>query len=90
MSSVNCLCFPPSPKKKKKRKSKAPTDVEEDEEPAETLPIDEILDVLIGFLEAGTSYSKAVATLVFGFVAAEVGESGLALILTVSVFLIFN
>ncbi len=67
---------------KKNRKSNVTVEVSD---PDTHLPIDEIVDVLIGLLENATAYSRAVAIICFEAVTPEIRQSTMDLILTVSV-----
>lgn len=75
--------FPAEVKKSKKsRKSMGEDKGKEKELPA---PIDVLADTVIGFLEKGTAYMRAVANQVFSLLSGAVQESTIDLILTVSV-----
>ncbi|KAI0654742.1 DNA polymerase phi-domain-containing protein [Cubamyces menziesii] len=72
--------FPAESKKgKKSRKSMGEDKGKEKELPA---PIDVLVDAVIGFLEKGTAYMRAVANQVFALLSGAVQESTIDLILT--------
>ncbi|KAI0668533.1 DNA polymerase phi-domain-containing protein [Trametes maxima] len=72
--------FPAESKKgKKSRKSMGEDKGKEKELPA---PIDVLVDTVIGFLEKGTAYMRAVANQVFSLLSSSVQESTIDLILT--------
>ncbi|KAI0350071.1 hypothetical protein OH77DRAFT_1100919 [Trametes cingulata] len=81
----NCIdgasrMFPAESKKSKKsRKSMGEDKGKEKELPA---PIDVLVDTVIGFLEKGTAYMRAVANQVFSHLSSQVQESTIDLILT--------
>ncbi|KAI0373319.1 hypothetical protein BV20DRAFT_963165 [Pilatotrama ljubarskyi] len=81
----NCIdgasrMFPAESKKgKKSRKSMGEDKGKEKELPA---PIDVLVDTVIGFLEKGTAYMRAVANQVFSLLSSQVQESTIDLILT--------
>lgn len=72
--------LPPEKSRSKKRKSNVTL---ETSDPETHQPIDEIVDVLIGLLENGTAYSRAVAIVCFEAVTPEIQRSTMDLILTV-------
>ena len=80
--------FWPSKSKKSKKKGKEKEnskikEVEGDEE-EEIEPIDLLADVIIGFLEASTSYLRTIANQAFGYLAAMAKESTIDLLVSVS------
>jgi hypothetical protein len=48
-------------------------------------PIDEIVDILIGFLESPTSFSRTIATFVFAHLTSEIGPTTVDFILKVCI-----
>lgn len=76
--------FPAEAKKGKKgrKSSGAPAEEKGKEEVPE--PVDVLVDTVIGFLEKGTAYVRAVANQVFALLAGAVQASTIDLILTVS------
>jgi DNA polymerase phi len=57
------------------------TDIDSDD----VFPIDEIVDVLIGFLESSTAFSKAIATFAFSHLTSEIRRSTVNFILKVRI-----
>ena len=84
IASVERLFAPPPDAKENKKKKKRSSLPSAEAEREETLPIDEIIDVQIGFLEASSTYSRAIATTSFSFLTGEVRRSTIDHILTVS------
>ena len=86
----NCLdgasrMFPAEAKKGKKgRKSSGAPAEEKGKEKEVPEPVDVLVDTVIGFLEKGTAYVRAVANQVFALLAGAVQASTIDLILTVS------
>ncbi|KAF9505605.1 hypothetical protein BS47DRAFT_1400276 [Hydnum rufescens UP504] len=81
VSSVERLFTPPDSKEeKKKKRSSVPSG--EIEREAATAPIDEIIDIHIGFLEARSAYSRTIAKTSFSFLTGEVQRSTVDHILT--------
>lgn len=93
MASVERLLPPPvsatSKDKKKSKKARVSEvnamDVDKPADQEETAPIDEIVDVLIGFLESSTPFSKSVATYAFGNLTGRVLPTTMDFILKVSI-----
>lgn len=85
MDSVRRI-LPPAPALKKNKKSSKPAPVAEDKmdvDENDVPPIDEIVDILIGFLETSTAFSRSVATFVFNHLTSEVRSSTIDFILKV-------
>ena len=77
--------FPAEAKKGKKwRKSSGAPAEEKGKEKEVPEPVDVLVDTVIGFLEKGTAYVRAVANQVFALLAGAVQASTIDLILTVS------
>lgn len=77
--------FPAEPPKKgkgKKGRKSMGEDAARDKEVPE--PADVLVDAVIGFLEKGTAYMRAVANQVFALLSGAVQDSTIDLILTVS------
>lgn len=72
--------WPSKAKKSKKGKAAATTQGEGDEE---VEPIDILTDVIIGFLEASTSYMRTIANQVFGCLSPLVKQSTIDLLVAV-------
>ena len=78
--------FPVEAKKGKKgRKSSGALGEDKGKEKEVPEPVDVLVDTVIGFLEKGTAYMRAVANQVFALLAGAVRASTIDLILTVSV-----
>lgn len=75
--------FPAESKKGKGKKSRKSSGG--DAEPDEPLPVDVLVDTLIGFLEQATAYMRAVANQVFTLLSGSVQESTIDLILAVCI-----
>lgn len=75
--------FPAEAKKSKKSRKSMGEDKGKEKELL--APIDVLADTVIGFLEKGTAYMRAVANQVFSLLSCAVQESTIDLILTVSV-----
>jgi DNA polymerase phi len=75
--------FPADSKSKKRRKSRTTA------QPDSPLPIDMLVDVLIGFLEKSTSYLRAVANKTFLCIASAATETTIDLIVAVSNYYLF-
>lgn len=73
---------PDKDKKKKKRKSVAIED-SNPKDGGEPLPIDVLVDTIIGFLEKGTAFLRTVANQSFSLLSAHLERSTIELILTV-------
>ena len=71
-------------KGKKGRKSSGAPAEEKGKEKEVPEPVDVLVDTVIGFLEKGTAYVRAVANQVFALLAGAVQASTIDLILTVS------
>jgi DNA polymerase phi len=75
--------FPADSKSKKRRKSRTTA------QPDSPIPIDMLVDVLIGFLEKSTSYLRAVANKTFLCIASAATETTIDLIIAVSNYYLF-
>jgi DNA polymerase phi len=75
--------FPADSKSKKRRKSRTTA------QPDSPIPIDMLVDVLIGFLEKSTSYLRAVANKTFLCIASAATETTIDLIVAVSNYYLF-
>ncbi|KAF9514414.1 hypothetical protein BS47DRAFT_1372330 [Hydnum rufescens UP504] len=82
VSSVERLFTPPDSKEEKKKKKPSSVPSGEIEREAATAPIDEIIDIHIGFLEARSAYSRTIAKTSFSFLTGEVQRSTVDHILT--------
>lgn len=71
----------PSGKAKRKSVSENTTDID----PNDVFPIDEIVDILIGFLESPTSFSRTIATFVFAHLTSEIRPTTVDLIIKVRI-----
>ena len=69
----------PSGKTKKKSASENNMDIDPNDVP----PVDEIVDILIGFLEGSTSFSRTVATFTFAHLTTEIRRTTVDFILKV-------
>ncbi|KAJ2917228.1 hypothetical protein MD484_g3188, partial [Candolleomyces efflorescens] len=86
IGAISRMPFWPSKSKKSKKKGKErenskAKEVEGDEE-EEIEPIDLLADVIIGFLEASTSYLRTIANQAFGYLAAMAKESTIDLLVS--------
>jgi DNA polymerase phi len=75
--------FPADSKSKKRRKSRTTA------QPDSPIPIDMLVDVLIGFLEKSTSYLRAVANKTFLCIASAATETTIDLIVAVSNYYLY-
>ena len=86
LEAVSRMPFWPAKKSKEKKgkKSKGATAGEEAQAEEEHEPIDVLTDVIIGFLEASTSYLRTIANVAFGYLSVLVKESTVDLLVAVS------
>ncbi|KAF6764792.1 DNA-directed DNA polymerase [Ephemerocybe angulata] len=75
LEAVSRMPFWPSKSKKSKKKADKKGKDKEEGEDEEVEPIDVLTDVIIGFLEASTSYMRTIANQAFGYLSALVKES---------------
>ena len=87
VDGVSKLLAPPAKSPKKKSKKAPSADAEEDSEPE---PIDVLVDIIIGFLEKSTAFTRAVGNQSFALLSGVVKGSTMDLILAVRAFSFVN
>lgn len=93
LEAVSRMPFWPSKKsmkERKEKKAKKGKEAAQEDAPVEEEhePIDVLTDVIIGFLEASTSYMRTIANVAFGYLSALVKESTVDLLVAVSPFIL--